>query len=150
MQSRQGDHGRQSGWVRWAYPLALAATIVFASSQTHVPGIGAPGRDKIVHFAVFGLLATLSVRLVPRPAAWVVVLGASLFGASDEWHQSFTPGRMMDWADWVADTAGALVAVVAYTRWAAYRRLLETPVRALCRKARIENAAAGASTEAPP
>jgi hypothetical protein len=57
---------------------------------------------------------------------------------------------MMDWADWVADTAGAFVAVVAYTRWAAYRGLLETPVRALGRKARVENAATGASTGAPP
>jgi hypothetical protein len=57
---------------------------------------------------------------------------------------------MMDWVDWVADTAGALVAAVAYTRWAAYRRLLETSIRSLCHKARIENAPTGASTDAPP
>jgi VanZ family protein len=104
----------------------------------------------VVHFVAFGFLATLTVRLLPPSRAWLAVLAVSLFGATDEWHQSFTPGRMMDWTDWVADTAGALVAAVAYTRWAAYRRLLETPIRSLRRKARIENAPTGASTGASP
>jgi VanZ family protein len=150
MQSGQRGKSQPSGRVRWAYPLALAAAIVFASSQSHVPGVGAPGSDKVVHFAAFGLLATLTVRVLPPSRVWLAVVVVSLFGATDEWHQSFTPGRTMDWADWVADTAGALVAAVAYARWAAYRRLLETPVRSLCRKARIENAPTEASTVAPP
>ena len=51
------------------------------------------------------------------------------FGVSDEVHQSFTPGRSMEIADWVADTLGATVAVLAYTRWTAYRQRLESPVR---------------------
>lgn len=150
MQSGQGGKKQGVGRVRAVYPLALAAAIVFASSQSQVPGVGAPGGDKVVHFVAFGFLATLTVRLLPPSRAWLAVLAVSLFGATDEWHQSFTPGRMMDWADWVADTAGALVAAVAYTRWAAYRRLLEIPIRSLRRKARIENAPTGASTGAPP
>jgi VanZ family protein len=74
-------------------------------------------------------LGTLVVRALGRPRAiWAVVL-VSGFGVSDEVHQSFTPGRSMEIADWVADTLGATVAVLAYTRWTAYRQRLESPVR---------------------
>jgi VanZ family protein len=103
--------------------------IVCASAQSEVPGgPEVPGFDKVVHFGVFGALATAAVRLVPgRHAGWVLV-GVSLFGASDEWHQSFTAGRSVELADWIADALGATVAVLAYTRWAWYRALLEKRV----------------------
>jgi VanZ family protein len=35
----------------------------------------------------------------------------SLYGLSDEWHQSFVVGRESDFADWVADTSGAALAI---------------------------------------
>lgn len=85
--------------------------------------------DKIAHFAVYGLLATLICRAGKgwRAAAWAVVL-ASAYGLSDEFHQSFVPGRSPEVMDWVADTTGALLAVVLYTGWARYRNLLEYPL----------------------
>ncbi len=150
MERGANEAAGRTGKVRWAYPLALAAAIVFASSQSHVPGVGTPGSDKVIHFAAFGLLGTLTVRALPRPLAWLAVLAVSLFGATDEWHQSFIPGRQMDWADWVADTLGAAVAVWAYVRWSAYRRLLETRFGSLCRKARIEKPSSADSTAATP
>ena len=52
----------------------------------------------------------------------------SLFGATDEWHQSFVPGRASEVKDWVADTLGAALAVSLYAGWGRYRRLLETSV----------------------
>ena len=70
----------------------------------------------------------------------------SLFGITDEWHQSFTPGRAVEFADWVADTSGAVLAVTLYLRWGWYRRLLETPLRLRHRKAEPVNAA----PESPP
>ncbi|HYD83482.1 MAG TPA: VanZ family protein, partial [Opitutus sp.] len=66
------------------------------------------------------------------------ILIVSVFGVTDELHQHFTPGRSMDVWDWVADTLGAIVATVLYAEWAAYRRLLETPVFGLFRKRRVE------------
>jgi VanZ family protein len=85
--------------------------------------------DKIAHFAVFALIATLVCRAGPgwRAAAWAVG-SVSLFGALDEWHQSFVPGRMPSVTDWVADTLGALVACGLYVGWPWYRRLLEFKV----------------------
>ncbi len=117
---------RKHGWRGWLWPLLLAGAIVTASGRSDVPSPGFYGGDKVVHFLVFGLLATLVVRngFAPRQA-WIAVLAVSLFGATDEWHQSFTPGRAVEVADWLADTLGAAVAVTAYILWPAYRTLLE-------------------------
>ncbi|MCF3650324.1 VanZ family protein [Synoicihabitans lomoniglobus] len=81
--------------------------------------------DKITHFAVFGLLGTLIARTQRPGRWWVGILLASLYGLVDEWRQSFTPGRSVEVADWVADTLGALTAVLIYTHWKRYRLLLE-------------------------
>ena len=85
--------------------------------------------DKLGHFAIYGLLGTLVCRLGQgwRSAAWAL-LAVSAFGASDEWHQSFVPGRFSDVGDWMADTFGAALAVMLYTGWTWYRELLERPL----------------------
>ena len=85
--------------------------------------------DKLVHFLIFGLLATLVCRSPGlKRWGWAVLL-VSAYGIADEFRQSFTPGRYVEFDDWVADTSGAAVAVTLYTLWAGYRRLLETPLR---------------------
>jgi len=85
--------------------------------------------DKVAHFAVFGFLGTLVYRAGgPKWPAWLAVLLVSAFGVTDEWHQSFVPGRSCDVFDWLADTAGAALAVTLYVKWAWYRRLLEIRV----------------------
>lgn len=39
----------------------------------------------------------------------VVLMGlGGLYGALDEWHQSFVPGRTPDATDWLADVAGVI------------------------------------------
>lgn len=119
---------RSRRFARWVWPLAIAALIFFASSRSHVrsPGLTRVD-DKIAHFAVYGLLATLVCRVGGgwRGAIWSL-LAVSAFGASDEWHQSFVPGRMCDVKDWVADTLGAVLAIALYAGWPWYRNLLET------------------------
>ncbi len=117
-----------SRW-RWIYPAALAVTIVCASGQGQVAGPPVVNFDKVAHLAVFGLLATLVVRSPGMRHAWIAVVAVSVFGAADELRQSMTPGRFMEFADWVADSVGALIAVVAYRFWPWYRRVLETPLR---------------------
>ena len=107
----------------------VAAVIFFASSQSEVAAPGIPGIDKVVHFSIYGLLATLVVRLrTGRRAALLSILIVSLYGITDEWHQSFTPGRSVEVADWLADTLGAALAVAMYTGWTAYRSWLEKPL----------------------
>ena len=114
--------------IFWA--AALAALILIASSRSRVasPGI-TEADDKFGHFAVYGLLGTLVCRLGQgwRAAAWALLI-VSAYGASDEWHQSFVPGRASAMGDWIADTLGAALAVALYTGWTWYRQLLERPL----------------------
>ena len=112
------------------WPLAIAALIFAASSRSHVASPRITNvDDKFAHFAVYGLLATLVFRLGRgwRAAGWALLV-VSAFGATDEWHQSFVPGRSTELADWVADTAGAALAIALYGGWQSYRGWLETPL----------------------
>jgi len=56
-----------------------------------------------------------------RPARLAVVLGAvafvTLYGVSDEYHQSFVPGRDSDPLDVAKDFGGGVVGALLYRRW---------------------------------
>ena len=121
----------RSSFGRWFWPLAIAALIFVASSRTRVASPAKiPHVDKIAHFMVYGLLGTLicrTQRLGTATAVWSLV-AASAYGVSDEWHQSFVPGRTTQLADWIADTAGAALAITLYSKWTWYRTRLETPL----------------------
>ncbi|MGC4073141.1 MAG: VanZ family protein [Nibricoccus sp.] len=112
------------------WPLVLMALIFFASSNSNIAAPNIGGIDKAGHFVVYGWLGVLwarvpaLTRLTPL-GVWIAVLAASLYGISDEFHQSFTPGRSVEFDDWIADTIGALVAVTIYARWHGLRRWLE-------------------------
>jgi VanZ family protein len=74
--------------------------------------------DKAVHAAMYALLcAAWLFALRPlqhgwRLSAWAWTLTAA-YGAIDEVHQSFVPGRNADPIDALADATGALVIVLA-------------------------------------
>ncbi len=121
----------------WIWPLLVAVAIFAASSQSRIAAPGFAHADKAGHFLVYGLLATLLARLGRGPRAlWLALLATSAYGASDEWHQYFVPGRSCDVMDWLADTAGGALAIACYHGWPWYRARLEAPLRA---KRRIEN-----------
>lgn len=42
------------------------------------------------------------------------LLLASVYGASDEWHQAFVPLRDSDVRDWVADSLGGTIGSALY------------------------------------
>ena len=99
---------------------------IFAASS----GAGAPlppGRhlDKVLHAGAFGVLSALAAWALTRgrlrSATWRMLLGAWListtYGALDEAHQYFVPGRQADVADLAADALGALAAAAAIRAW---------------------------------
>ncbi|HEX7939902.1 MAG TPA: VanZ family protein [Gemmatimonadaceae bacterium] len=92
--------------------------ILFATS---VPSSMVPRQlgpyDKVVHFTMYAVLAALiTVAALKRAALirWLALtaLAVSAFGAADEWHQQFIPGRSMDVRDWVADSLGDVTGVL--------------------------------------
>ena len=100
--------------------LTLAyAYLIFAASSEDTSSIAIPRYvDKLIHFVEFGFLClmtcwSLSTARIGSKRIYKIILAigiVSLYGISDEFHQSFTPYRSVDVLDWVADTAGAIVA----------------------------------------
>lgn len=107
-------------------PALLCMSAIFAlSSRSTLPrpeSISAEIFSIAGHFgAYFTLAATLwwalgLARLQDTSRLWLAFLGAVLYGISDEWHQSFVPGRMPDWRDLVTDAIGAAVALAMVAR----------------------------------
>jgi VanZ family protein len=107
----------------------MALTVFLASGRSQVAAPAIVNFDKLAHAAVFGLIATLIGRSFRNPrCVWYAILLTSAYGAADEIRQSFTPGRSVEVADWLADTVGACVAVTLYQLWPWYQQLLETPL----------------------
>lgn len=109
----------------WLALLVLLVVFESSCSRVQLPE-NVPGIDKIGHFFLYGLLATHLHRSgLSGGKLWLGVLMVSLFGITDEWHQSFVPGRSAGWQDWVSDTAGAALAIWAHERLPLYRRLVD-------------------------
>ncbi|GLH72898.1 hypothetical protein GETHLI_14000 [Geothrix limicola] len=106
----------------WILPLAVAATILWLSAQSQYPGGISlpPPLDKAAHAMVFGLLAWLLDLAFQRNRPdlplyrrhLIVLAFVAFYGATDEWHQSFVPGRSCEFGDWVADTTGGALALL--------------------------------------
>lgn len=106
-------------WLRWAAVVAWMGLIFLLSGRSQLPDLigGWPGfQDVLGHFLAYGVLAllwrwALVGAGVARPGRWAFVLTV-LYGLSDEFHQSFVPGRHPDIFDILTDAAGAAAALV--------------------------------------
>ena len=73
---------------------------------------------KIGHMGVFGILAPLVARALTGSTFWswkkifaAALLLTFLYACTDEYHQSFTPGRVASFHDVAIDTVGAWLAL---------------------------------------
>ena len=115
----------------WPVLLAIVIFVISGSQHLATPDFGFQfSEDKIAHFLIFGLVAT-SILRTPKfkdlslRSLLIAALITSAYGAFDEFRQSLTPGRSVEFADWLADTSGAFAAVTVYAKWHWYRHLLE-------------------------
>jgi VanZ family protein len=114
----------QESTLHYQVPAALWAIAIFVASSipsSAIPEIGIFRYDKLLHACLFCVLAFLVYRAVlhqdryPQLARFSVVvacLASALYGALDEVHQMFVPGRSADWLDVAADATGVLVFLV--------------------------------------
>ncbi len=119
----------------WILVVLYAGSIFVASSLSHpplVPTWELPHLDKLCHMIAYGgltfvliraLCLTYAAHLSTSIVLWAALL-AVVYGASDELHQAFTPGRAMSVYDLLADATGAgIVAGVwlwVQRRWPAW------------------------------
>ena len=100
-------------------PVAIFMVANFYESSMTNPPLPGGMSDKLAHASGYVVLGALLARAVAkglfRPlsavAACVSVAIAVLYGASDELHQYFVPGRSADLRDLLADAVGAVVGV---------------------------------------
>jgi VanZ family protein len=120
--------------ARWLLVASWMALIFFLSSQPQLPSPPDPWADLIfkkgAHFAVYAVLAVLFRRALP-PSRWIWALSwvlTVLYAASDEWHQSFVPGRHPHITDVLIDLCGAAAGLLIF--WWIEHRAQRATVRA--------------------
>src|SRR5262245_47281044 len=106
-------------------------TMIFIASS--IPDLRQlPGgvSDKTAHFSVYSLLGVFAIRAFAdmrwkgctwqsAGQAWAL---AAVYGFTDEFHQSFVPGRTPALDDWMADAYGAAFAILVVVALAIGRR----------------------------
>jgi VanZ family protein len=119
----------QNRVVRFQLPAILCAFFIFIGSSIpseYFPSLSIFEEDKLIHFVFFFALSFLTYRAFKfqtrYPHLSKYALGASLlftvlYGAVDEFHQMFVPGRSADLLDLLADSLGALVCILALYIW---------------------------------
>ena len=118
--------GRRNKFILWL-PVILLCLAIFLQSSFPSPDMGPtfPLKDKSLHLAAYGLLAALFV----RACRWtwpgrlsglqLMLLGigfATLYGLSDELHQSPVAARQAEFMDVVADFAGSVLGAAVYMK----------------------------------
>jgi VanZ family protein len=123
----------QSTPIRIMLPVAWMGLIFALSHQPTLPypqDLDAKIVSTLGHVTVYAVLAALvwwALGSTGVSGSWRVALAvavAVLYGVTDEWHQSFVPGRTPDVRDIVADTTGAVLAMVVVT-WLARRGVID-------------------------
>jgi len=113
--------------------LGLLLYCLFIYWLSSHPSLPAPmwfaNQDKLYHAVTYFILGILVWRSAghwvkpPIILALLSVILGSLYGVSDEWHQSFVPGRSATVADWLADTVGVSLAVLSLYKLRKHRKI---------------------------
>ena len=112
--------------ITWGPALGVMAGIFWLSGMSEPFGSDPFWFDDLIgvigHFGEYGLLALAwrwaLIRQWPdlRRPAWIALAVTLAFAFSDEYHQSFVPGRFPDLLDILTDLAGAVTALLLWGR----------------------------------
>jgi VanZ family protein len=121
--------------VLWGPPLVWMALIFFLSSRPDLPGAPDPALDRILkksaHAGGYATLAILYVRALEgsgaRRSAPVALVLTGLYAVSDEWHQTYVPGRDGNILDVLIDLAGGILGLFVWQGVRHWRNLDPSP-----------------------
>jgi VanZ family protein len=104
-------------------PFVIVCLAIFIESSfpsDSYPTIEFELSDKIIHFVIYFVLFLTAFYSLSNQKKFLMLCKYSLissffftllYGASDEFHQYFIPGRTCDIFDWLADVIGAVFAI---------------------------------------
>lgn len=117
--------GGALGWAALIFMLSSRPSTTFEKAESFLDFV--PAADFFAHLVLYFVLAALvhsvlRIYLPRRNNLLMIdtVIFALLYGVSDEFHQSFVPGRTVSASDLLADVLGAVLAV---TLWLAIHRI---------------------------
>lgn len=108
--------------ILFSIPLVLYSLLIIylsSLSSPNIPDFGFSWQDKVIHagaFFVYGIVLQLflakTIGISSRKIYILIYfLIGCFFGASDEFHQYFVPGRSCEFLDWFADTIGLMLSL---------------------------------------
>jgi VanZ family protein len=108
-------------------PAGLWMLVIFYMSSfpsSNIPDLF-PLQQEVYHFSSYAILAYLLSRAFNRSffisrrllVALAAFICAAVYGLTDEWHQSFVPGRSVSVSDLVVDGFGGIIGALVYLRW---------------------------------
>ena len=105
------DRDMQGRWIAFGAVLSMLVVLFVGGEQSFAVGLFPAPWDKLAHASFFFIFAFLLSRYASLPIALVFAL-ALIVGGADEIHQSFLPGRVAGWDDWLADVVGASMGLI--------------------------------------
>lgn len=113
--------------LKFWLPVYLYAVFIFVlSAIPELPQIGpdVPNSDKFFHMLEYGIFGLLLARAFKNSSSQFLMgnfliltcLVSCLYGITDEFHQSFVPGRESNVWDVLFDTIGAFFGCVVWTK----------------------------------
>jgi len=134
-ETKKPMNSKHTGHLFFYYWLPVLAYCLLIFVQSSYPSFektpDLPFMDKQLHFIAYAVLGILFFRAIRISSTCtkhltIVVLAiaaSSLYGATDELHQSFVVARDGDWADVLADTVGSIVGVLIFDKLTSYFQL---------------------------
>ena len=115
-------------FLKYWLPVILWALVIFSFSsysvgsatQIYWKDFVIKKTAHMVEYAILTILvyrALLSKGIKSNNAALMAIFTSVVYGASDEYHQSFTPGREPRIRDVIFDTIGSIVAMYFVWNW---------------------------------
>ena len=108
-------------WIAVILTIIIAGVIFYLSSLSFSVSPGVSWMSYAYHIIIFALLAFflfVSFKGTGKIKVWqvlLVIFFVFVYAASDEFHQSFVPGRHAGLLDWLVDTSGILFSVFIYS-----------------------------------
>ncbi len=120
---------------KYYLPAFLWAALLFYLSSlmsVELPKLGIKFSDLGVHFVAYSVLGYFLAMAFfapdlkfSRKKMVVAIIVGVLYGASDEFHQMFVPGRMATISDWAADSLGVIFGLFIFAKFPALFRFID-------------------------